>query len=332
MKKKYIFLGNGEEWCIESASLLLTKKNVEFINGFPSKSKFFQSIVKNCYSNRIPAFIKSFYMPLIHKKALKNIIFSQETEKRLCVYDWNPLAGDEFFLRKVRKNYPNIKIAYIFTNVCRITGAVQQNYIDKLNDWYDVVFAFDPEDAKKYNFGYSPLIYDAKSSYDTSNIQNKENIAFYVGQAKDRLSELLLCFKRLKTLGIRTNFHIANVQEKDIKYQDEIVYNKFMSYDECVNEIQHSSCLIDVIQGDSAGLTIKTCEAICYDKKLITTNQHIKEYSFYDPRYIRIIESPDDIDTAFFTCNEDVKYSKDAKKYFSAVSFIERLEKELNRK
>ena len=154
-------------------------------------------------------------------------------------------------------------------------------------------------------------------------------MVFYVGQAKDRLPGLLSCFEKLKQLGIKTDFHIANVKEEDIKYSDEIIYNKFMTYAECVDSIQKATCLIDVIQGESTGLTIKTCEAVCYDKKLITTNKHVVEYPFYDPRYIRVVESPDDIDESFFIENRDVHYSEEGKAYFSADSFLKRVEDEL---
>ena len=88
---------------------------------------------------------------------------------------------------------------------------------------------------------------------------------------------------------------------------------------------------MDAIQGNSTGLTIKTCEAVCYDKKLITTNKHVIEYPFYDPRYIRIIESPDDIDEAFFSKNREVRYSKEGKEYFSASSFLKRLDNEITK-
>ena len=89
-----------------------------------------------------------------------------------------------------------------------------------------------------------------------------------------------------------------------------------MTYDECVNSIQKATCLIDIIQGESTGLTIKTCEAVCYNKKLITTNKHVAKYPFYDPRYIKIVNSPDDIDESFFFENRDVHYSENGRNLF----------------
>ena len=115
-----------------------------------------------------------------------------------------------------------------------------------------------------------------------------------------------------------------------MKYSGEIEYNKFMTYEECVSSIQRATCLVDIIQGDSTGLTIKTCEAVCYDKKLITTNKHVVEYPFYDPRFIKVIDSSNDIDESFFCNNKDVQYSEEGKRYFSADKFLERIEKGVN--
>ena len=234
-------------------------------------------------------------------------------------------GGEKTFLKYLKKHFKNIKLAYIFTNIVNYTAAKEKKYLDKLNSWYDIVFAFDPKDAEKYNFEYSPLIYDADNWYNKIDTESKDNLVFYVGQAKDRLEVLLKSYERLKKIGVKCDFHIANVPDGNKKYENEIVYNKFMSYNDVVNCIKKATCLIDIIQGDSTGLTIKTCEAVCYDKKLITTNKHVKEYPFYNPRYIRVMESINDIDLDFFNENTNVHYSKEEKDYFSADSFLEKL-------
>lgn len=210
----------------------------------------------------------------------KYLVLAKNTNLVLLIFDWNPIADDQDFLKYIRNRHKNIKICFVFTNIVKITGAMSFGYIDKLNDWYDVVFAFDPINAKKYGFVYSPLVYDADTSYSREHTVSKDHLVFYVGQAKDRLPGLLLCYEKLKSIDVKCDFHISNVREEDIKYANEIVYNKFMTYQECVDSIQKATCLIDVIQGDSSGLTIKTCEAVCYDKKLITTNKHVIEYPF----------------------------------------------------
>ncbi len=332
--KNVVILGNGTDWCEKSLMGLKNNPNVFVINDkIIIAGNIFKKLVNAHYSHRINQRINLPFKFIWYSKFNAYINNHRRLTGNTIIvfYDRNRFAYDNKFLLYLRKKYSGIKLAYIFTNIVKYTAATELGYLDKLNDWYDVVYAFDPEDAKRYGFSYSPLIYDADPSYDRKVKESKENVVFYVGQAKDRLPGLLSCFEKLRQLGIKTDFHIAKVQETDIKYEDEIIYNKFMTYDECVDSIQKATCLIDVIQGESAGLTIKTCEAVCYDKKLITTNKHVMEYPFYDPRYIRIVESPDDIDEAFFNENRDVHYSQAGKNVFSAASFLARLD-ELKRK
>lgn len=331
---KLVVLGNGTDWCERSLANLSRRENVFFINEkILVDGKLMNKLANIHYSHKLNKIVnlpfKSIWFNQFDNYINKRINISGDSI--ILFYDRNRFAYDKEFLRYLRKKYKGIKLAYTFTNIIKYTAANELGYLDKLNDWYDVVYAFDPEDAKKYGFAYSPLIYDADPLYDKNVKESKENLVFYIGQAKDRLLGLLTCFEKLKELGITADFHIANVEKADIKYEDEIVYNKFMTYEECVDSIQKATCLIDIIQGESTGLTIKTCEAVCYDKKLITTNKHVKDYPFYDPKYIRIVESPNDIDKEFFTENRDVRYSQEGKNVFSASSFLKRLD-ELKRK
>ena len=333
MLDRIIILGNGMDWCKISLLALCESENISLINKkIPVNGIVKANIARIYFCWRINKF---FSMPLkkIWYKELKIKLqkLGFENGDTILIYDHNVFGGEKTFIDYIRVKFPKTKLIYVFTNIVEFTSAKEKNYVDKLNDWYDVVFAFDPEDAKKYNFAYSPLIYDPDPAYDKDKMENRGNTVFYVGQAKDRLQSLLSIHKKLKNIGIQCNFHIANVQKKDILPSDDIVYNQWMSYADTVTAIEKSTCLLDAIQGNSTGLTIKTCEAVCYDKKLITTNKHVAEYPFYDPRFIRIVESPDDIDEAFFSENREVHYSKEGKEYFSAKNFLKRLERELSK-
>lgn len=331
MAKKLFILGNGVDWCEKALIGINTHKNIYLVNKkIPVNGNLKTKIAKIFFSYKINKRIKIPFKFIWYKDIKKYIDkFIGNDELVLLIYDHNIFGGEYSFLQYLRKKYSNVKIAYIFTNIVEFTAAKEKNYLNKLNEWYDIVFAFDQEDAKKYNFEYSPLIYDIDiNENNSSNI--KENQVFYIGQAKDRLGMLIKCYEKLKSLNIKCDFHIANVNENDKKYDNEIEYNHYMTYEEAIKSIKESTCLIDIIQGDSTGLTIKTCEAVCYNKKLITTNTHVVEYPFYDPRYIKVIRTPDDIDLDFFYNNKDIQYSKEGKEYFSFESFLAKLNHDLN--
>ena len=53
---------------------------------------------------------------------------------------------------------------------------------------------------------------------------------------------------------------------------------------------QKSRAIVDMEHPHQTGLTMRTFEAIGAGKKLITTNAHVRNYPFYDPQNIHIID------------------------------------------
>lgn len=320
-KNYFIILGNGVDWCELSLREFAKESNVHLINNIlPIKNAIKLKFAKYHYCHRSILVSRKIW----YKTFLKTMNIPSDYEViNVIIYDHNFLGNDRDFINYLREYDNRVKIYYMFTNIVKYSRANELGYVNKLNDLYDSVFAFDKMDSLKYQFDYSPLIYDATFNSNSSKEKAK---AFYVGQAKDRFNGLINVFEKLNALGIDCDFYIVNVDEDKQKYKNTITYNKFITYQEALDHINNATCLIDLIQGDSTGLTIKTCEAVCYDKKLITTNKHVKDYPFYNPKYIKIIDSSEDIDISFFEENKEVHYTEEDKSYFSYKSFLKKFE------
>jgi hypothetical protein len=52
----------------------------------------------------------------------------------------------------------------------------------------------------------------------------------------------------------------------------------------------YCNVILDVAKQGQTGLTFRPFEALGLNKKLITTNASIKDYDFYDPENIMIVE------------------------------------------
>lgn len=328
-----IILGSGYEWLEISLQKLARFNNVHLVNErFPVDGKVRKKLAWVHYSNKLNKIIQIPFKGIWYKQIIKKTNIENHKNERNCIiiYDQNMIGGDFQFIKKIKREYPESIFVYMFTNVAEISAAAICGYIDNLNECYDIVYAFDHKDAEKYNFLYSPLIYDPQiDAVDTRN-QTVDSV-FYLGQAKDRYNMLIQVFQRINDLGILTDFNIVNVPEDKIVYDKMINYNHPMKYLEAIEHIKKSSCLIDVVQGNSSGLTIKTCEAVFFNKKLITTNKEVAEYPFYDMRYIKIIEKASDIDLSFFVDNHDIEYSEEGKRVFLTESFIKRLEQDIKK-
>ena len=323
--RKIVILGNGTEWLKYSLNDIKKRDDVIFINDlFPCKNKFLKTIIRLHYSKRIHLPFKNVWNRYL-KKSIFNCL-GEYDELVFVFYDWNRLATNKSFLRMLKK-IPKITMVYVFTNIIEVTYANLVHFVDDLKTYYDLVFAFDEKDAKKYNFILNPLTYSYIDLENKSNSNN--NCVFFAGSAKDRLDDLIKSYDRLSDLGIRCNYHIINVPEEKIVPRNGITYNVPIPYEEVVKETIDSSCIIEFKQGGSSALTIKVCEAVFYDKLLISTNPAIKCLPFYDENYMFVIEKPEDIEPYFFKNYKKVKYSKKARDYFFLYGFIERIFKYL---
>lgn len=328
---KITILGNGTEWCYYCWKNYLDKhpeETVFYKYSFPIahiNASIYRFLFKIYYPNGKRMAIRSFVRILIQlffrlKKKYNNIV---------VVYDWNELATDKAFMAKLKKKNPRLLIVYVFTNIVKYTGATEWGILNDLNSYYDAVFAFDKVDAIKYNFKYLPLIYAKEDCVDSGNTINDIDI-FYVGKSKDRLDIIHKVFKKAKSEGLRCDFNIINVPEELQLYKNEIKYNRELPYCDVINKIKRSRCLLDVIQGESTGLTIKVVESVVYGKKLITTNPNVLVELKSDPQNVLLYS--EDVKLRDFVLSGEAKYSKLDMDYFSPDLFVEQLKKLFNSK
>mgnify|MGYP001851809462 CR=1 FL=1 len=328
MSKKIVVLGNGQEWCECALTDLENSGEGKVINTvlpYNTRSLLYKFALLH-FSKKINDIVnlpfKNKWFPLF----ADYICDDESSELLILIYDWNKFANNKDFLYYLRCKFRNCKLVYVFTNIVNISGANRNNFLNRLHEYYDLINTYDFADAKKYGFNYLPNMYSkiikSKGSYN--------NIIFFVGEAKDRLDFIHKVYNRIHELGYSTEFYVVNVSENATIYSEGIVYNKRISYYEVINHVNNSGCILDIIQGESEGFTLKVCEAIYYNKLLITTNSRIKELPFYDERFMIYIEKPEDICADTFRHIGKCQYSEEAIKYFSVKNYIEKTLKELS--
>jgi hypothetical protein len=63
-----------------------------------------------------------------------------------------------------------------------------------------------------------------------------------------------------------------------------------LSYSEVLSQVSRAKVILDIQQKGQTGLSLRPFEAIGLQKKLITTNASIRDYDFYHPNNIMIID------------------------------------------
>ena len=313
---KYVVLSAGQEWndyCWEG--VVSNNDRVLYINNlFP---KFLERLWRRKLF-RTPFLLKVLWYPVI-KRMLK---ISQITTT-LIVYDWSLITFSLMIVEMLKKEYCNLNIVYVFTNFVKVSGAKTYGLLEKLKDYYDAVFAFDPADSVKLGFEYSRLVYEPNASRLSSDVIEYD--LFYVGQAKDRYPKLIEIFKNATSQSLRCKFFITGISQENRYIHPDIIYNSPLSYSEVLTYINKSHCLVDAVQGDSTGMTIKTSEAIFWNKKLITTNECITKEKYYKPSNICVYK--DKCDLKRFLELEFLPYTDEDKYEFSSTSLFNQIKK-----
>jgi hypothetical protein len=93
-----------------------------------------------------------------------------------------------------------------------------------------------------------------------------------------------------------------------------------------MDENMHTNCILEVVGDRYTGMTLRTVEALCFKKKLLTNNSTIEHMPFYDHRSIRIFKNDDlgTIDPEFIKKKELVTYNYDNE--YSPIAFCKRVQ------
>lgn len=228
--------------------------------------------------------------------SIVNIIKTFNPKVGIHIYLWNPTFKDVSILDKLKKVS---NFAYIYS--------------------------FDKNDCRKYGFTFSPMVYDFKA-FKEEEMDFKYDVIF-VGYLKSRVKMLTELYNHLCVVNARSFFYVLdNVNTTEIVPFE--LKKEYLSYERYRKTMLSSKAVLDIVQDGQIGLTIRTMETICFEKKLITNNKDIVNYDFYDSNNIFVIgiDSLDElgafINTPFKKISEEVirKYNfVDWVKSFSKV-------------
>lgn len=138
---------------------------------------------------------------------------------------------------------------------------------------------FDPQDAIRYGMSYhNQFLRFPKPEELTCKVDID---FFFVGIPKDREPYLLKIKAFLESKGYKCYFVIPHSSSEYISYEENLRY------------VARSRCIVDIYQKGQSGITRRPVEALFYNKKLLTNNSEIRNYDFFHPNNIFILEGED---------------------------------------
>lgn len=179
-----------------------------------------------------------------------------------------------------------------------------QNYKGKeeLLPYFDKAFSFDNSDTKKYKaLDFLPLFYIP--SYVANPVKNtlRYDLCFIGTGHSDRfqLVKKIEKVSAVNKLSIYSFFYLQNqlifwfrkLFDKKLRFAHLSDFSfSSLSQKQVFDKIMESKVIIDIEHQGQVGLTMRTIEMIGSQKKLLTTNRHIKNYDFYNENNICIVD------------------------------------------
>ena len=199
------------------------------------------------------------------------------------------------------------------------TLKVNRSYLDY--DIWDDIYTFEPADQLKYNFKYLGFCYYSKL-YIPANKYSVSYDLFFAGGTKGGRSELIhSVYQYLVSNNVCCKF-IVTLRKGEVGKELGIEYiRKWLPYCRLIIDEMKSRCIFEIMQKNQTGPSLRYFEAVCYNKKLLTTNSNIVDFPYYHPQWMKIFQRAEDIDIEWLTNNDPVDYQY--KGDFSPIKFVD---------
>ncbi len=210
--------------------------------------------------------------------------------------------------RYIRKHNPNCRIILWFWN--KIFDENEKYLKDKE---LDEVWSYDRRDCKRFELNFNTQFY------------NKENI---VGNKDIRYDVLFVGADKGRRAKIESFSKIISDAEMTAKIIIPRNESEHLSYKEYLDLLQKSRSILEIMEGNARGLTVRSLESLSCNKKLITNNEDITNYDFYKPENIFILGVDDIRRIKEFIRSPYKSNGKDIVEYYEFENWLKRFKKE----
>jgi hypothetical protein len=193
---------------------------------------------------------------------------------------------------KMRKAFRKAVFIYYVWDSIKNFGVIRE-----LSPLFDKTFSFDPVDAHDENYVFLPLFFPEKRIDKQPTIDFSAVLTIKPGKLDNFRKIQAILPKDVSCyfyLFLQSRFVFLYYKIKDRKefrnwHMNSFTYKRLERVD-YYNIIGASKVVIDCQMKNQNGLTMRTFETLHNRRKLITTNSNVKNYDFYCPSNILIVD------------------------------------------
>ncbi|MDG4947024.1 hypothetical protein NMK71_11435 [Weeksellaceae bacterium KMM 9713] len=200
--------------------------------------------------------------------------------------DWLPQET----IKKLKKKTDKI-IAWFYDAVA--------NYprIPKMIYYFDKVYTFEPKDAENYDIDFLP---NFNPYNELQFCEKKKNYLFHISsQRKNRKEILTKIAQQLKSSKIPYDIFLISKKPENNDFIQ--IQTKGIPLQKVYEKLEEASFQIDIQRDRQSGVSFRIFEAMGLQQKVITTNQDIENYDFFNPNNIHILKNDSKIPIDFLT-------------------------------
>lgn len=270
-------------------------------------------------SEKLPRFVRNTMCWLAFPRMFRHKFSRQEPICYVVFADKHDVF-DTLYFKYLDMRYKHVKkVLYIQDLVARN----KRLDIDVVRRKFDVLLSYDKMDCVQYGIVYQQTPYSVYSITEDNTVPCSD--VFFCGLAKDaeRYKSILKCYDECMAQGLRCQFFVSGVDDI-MERREGIIYNQRLAYDQILQHVAHTKCIVEIMQKEAVGYTPRTWESIIYDKHLLTNNTSLADAPFFEPESMHIMK--EDLCSIADWINTPVYNSEEKKQALSPIRLLEKLE------
>lgn len=250
-------------------------------------------------------------------------------------YDTIFIIKCEYFnesdLEQLRKENPKANfILYLWDSLTRFPEIASKF------SYFDTIYSFDRLDCIEHSrMQFNPLFYRNEYKYNEKSDHTTKVDIYHLGwYHSDRLEFIRKLAKKFDELNIKYKIHLftgyfsymfQTIFGGELRNNKKFLVFKPASANENFENIMSAKATLDIAHAMQSGLTMRTIELLGAQRKIITTNEDIKNYDFYDPQNVMILKRDNPQFDENFFLTEFNKTSPDILEKYSITEWVKRM-------
>lgn len=214
------------------------------------------------------------------------------------------------YIARLKKERNACIVLYMPDNIRTMKMASNKSEFERFCKHYhvDQVYSFDHKDCEEFGVKFFDFYSMLSTKKEPIKQVNGKMRVLYVGgcRSMERLKTLHAIYDKLRDIASCT-FYINGVAKENAT-REGVVYNHPLNYADVVELVQQNDIIVEIMNGSQVGNTLRLKEAVCYNKCLLSNNKNIISSPYYNPAYMQMFDSVDEININIFSKNVNYNY------------------------